>query len=179
MVMELEESGNPAGKPLSRNKIHRLQLWHAAVHIWIVNEKGELLIQKRSAEKSQYANVWHISAAGHIGVGEKPLATAAREASEELGLGINESDFKFVCRTKVKQVVPETGLEDKEWLSVYLLKIDSGMDFKLQGEEVKAVRWISLDQLAADIKDVVKSKAYLNHPASHYLDTIAKIRQLI
>lgn len=179
MVMVLDDNGNPMGKKLPRHEAHNKQLWHETVHIWIVNEKRELLIQKRSADKRQYANVWHVSTAGHISAEETPMVTALREVEEELGLKIFERDLILIHRLKVMQVVPETKLQDKEWLCVYLVRINSNSGFNLQEEEVKEVRWISLHKLESDIRDPVKVKNYLNHPSSYYLETIDKIRQLI
>lgn len=76
-------------------------------------------------------------------------------------------------------MVPETGLEDKEWVDVYLVRIDSNIYFRFQDKEVREAKWISLDQLESDIKNPLKVKNYLNHPSSYYLETIGKIRKLI
>lgn len=85
MVKVLDENGVPTGKVAPRKVVHENQEWHEAVHLWVVNEKGELLIQKRSVNKTQYANVWHISAAGHISGGESPMKTVLREVMRSWG----------------------------------------------------------------------------------------------
>ena len=47
----LNEKGEKTGEVVSREEVHRLGLWHKTVHIWIVNGKNEVLLQKRCAQK--------------------------------------------------------------------------------------------------------------------------------
>ena len=69
-----------------RSEIHRRQLRHRSVHIFIFNSRGELYLQKRSPEKDQYPEHWDSSAAGHLDPGELPGSAAHRELGEELGI---------------------------------------------------------------------------------------------
>ena len=177
-ILVFDENGNSTDTLVPRSQIHDTELWHQVIHVWVVDEKGEILLQKRSANKKLYANVWHVSVAGHISAYDDPLDTAVRETNEEIGLPFTEKDFIFVHRTEVVQAVPETGFEDREWICVYLLKVNSStLKIKLQQEEVVQVRWISLNEFETDIIDPKKSKMYLNHPQSYYLSTIGKIRE--
>ncbi|MEO7168286.1 MAG: 16S rRNA (adenine(1518)-N(6)/adenine(1519)-N(6))-dimethyltransferase RsmA [Chthoniobacterales bacterium] len=70
----------------SRAEVHGNNLRHRAVHIFLFNRAGELLLQKRSRWKDRHPNVWDSSAAGHVAAGEEYNATAARELREELGV---------------------------------------------------------------------------------------------
>ena len=58
----------------SRKKIkqqaHEDGNFHRTAHVWIINDKNELLLQKRSASKKSHPNCWDISGAGHIRAGE-------------------------------------------------------------------------------------------------------------
>jgi len=69
-----------------RSEVHGNNLRHRAVHIFIFNRAGELLLQKRSRWKDRHPNLWDSSAAGHVGAGEDYDGTAARELGEELGV---------------------------------------------------------------------------------------------
>ena len=69
-----------------RSEVHGNNLRHRAVHIFIFNRTGELLLQKRSRWKDRHPDVWDSSAAGHVGAGEEYDATAVRELEEELGI---------------------------------------------------------------------------------------------
>jgi 16S rRNA (adenine1518-N6/adenine1519-N6)-dimethyltransferase len=70
----------------SRLEVHGNNFRHRAVHIFIFNRKGELLLQKRSPWKDRHPGLWDSSAAGHVAAGEEYDATAERELREELGI---------------------------------------------------------------------------------------------
>ena len=70
----------------TRSEVHGNNLLHRAVHIFIFNSAGEVLLQKRSRWKDRHPNLWDSSAAGHVGAGEDYDATAVRELKEELGI---------------------------------------------------------------------------------------------
>ncbi|MGI8956747.1 MAG: 16S rRNA (adenine(1518)-N(6)/adenine(1519)-N(6))-dimethyltransferase RsmA [Chthoniobacterales bacterium] len=70
----------------ARDEVHGNNLRHRAVHIFLFNSVGEILLQKRSRWKDRHPNVWDSSAAGHVGAGEEYDATATRELHEELGV---------------------------------------------------------------------------------------------
>ncbi|MEO8440240.1 MAG: 16S rRNA (adenine(1518)-N(6)/adenine(1519)-N(6))-dimethyltransferase RsmA [Spartobacteria bacterium] len=69
-----------------RREVHGNNLRHRAVHIFLFNRAGDLLLQKRSRWKDRHPEVWDSSAAGHVGAGEGYGKTAARELHEELGV---------------------------------------------------------------------------------------------
>jgi 16S rRNA (adenine1518-N6/adenine1519-N6)-dimethyltransferase len=72
-------------KPMDRATIHRQHLLHRAVHIFLVNRRGELLLQKRSFRKDRFPRCWDSSAAGHVDAGESYQDCATRELQEEIG----------------------------------------------------------------------------------------------
>lgn len=69
-----------------RSVVHANRWLHRAVHIFVFNTRGELLIHKRSATKDEHPSVYNSSASGHLHAGEDYAAAAARELEEELGL---------------------------------------------------------------------------------------------
>lgn len=69
-----------------RDVIHRDNLKHRAVHIFALNKKGDLFLQKRSRLKDKCPGLWDSSAAGHVDAGEEYDVCARRELEEELGL---------------------------------------------------------------------------------------------
>ncbi len=70
----------------ARSEVHGNNLRHRAVHVFIFNRSGEVLLQKRSRWKDRHPNLWDSSAAGHVDAGEEYDATAVRELNEELGI---------------------------------------------------------------------------------------------
>lgn len=69
-----------------RDIIHRDGLRHRAVHIFALNKRGDVFLQKRSRLKDVCPGLWDSSAAGHVDAGETYEACAIRELEEELGL---------------------------------------------------------------------------------------------
>ena len=44
----VDEQNNLTGKTEERDIIHEKGLWHREISVWIMNQKGEVLLQKRS-----------------------------------------------------------------------------------------------------------------------------------
>lgn len=112
--------------------------YHKPVWIWIINSKGEILIQKRAKTKKNFPDLWDMPSAGHVSTGEKIIDGAVRETYEELGVETNKDDYEFLL-----EYIYEQG---KELAQVYLLKLDMDInDFKLQENEVQSIKWVSYD----------------------------------
>ncbi len=86
---------SPSG--LRTGEIHRLGKYHRAIHLYLFNSKGELLLQKRSLSVDNYLGVYSISVLGHVNAGEFSAASVRREIEEELGFDASglKLDFLF------------------------------------------------------------------------------------
>jgi len=69
-----------------RSRVHAEWLLHRAVHVFVFNSKGDLLLQRRSATKDESPLKLTSSASGHLGTGESYESAAVRELEEEIGL---------------------------------------------------------------------------------------------
>ena len=87
--------------PIDRATIHRENLLHRAVHIFILNRNGELLLQKRSYRKDKFPRRWDSSAAGHVNAGESYRDCAMRELKEELGITAGLADLGRIAASEV------------------------------------------------------------------------------
>jgi isopentenyldiphosphate isomerase len=85
--------------PLSRLEIHRRNLRHRAVHIFWINQLGELCLQRRSYAKDNSPGCLSSSCAGHVDSGENYIQAAVREFREELGITILAIGF---IRTRLR-----------------------------------------------------------------------------
>lgn len=65
---------------------HNKQLIHRAIGVVIFNDKGQILLQKRSLNKDMNPGLYTLSASGHVGKGETYEQAAKREMQEELGI---------------------------------------------------------------------------------------------
>ena len=81
-VRVYEEDGRAAGA-LPRAEAKRSRLAVGAVNLLLVNARGEVLLQRRPADKENGGR-WDKTVGGHVDEGEEFDAAAAREAGEEL-----------------------------------------------------------------------------------------------
>ncbi len=110
------------------------QSYHHVVCIWVLNDRGEILVQKRAADKESNPNLWDNACGGHISAGESPLQGCVREIGEELGLPTQPTDFHFLT----DWVYPEK----RHFMHVYYLRTNrTPAEFVLQAEEVAAVQY--------------------------------------
>ena len=145
-------AGAPTASFKPRGEVHRDGDWHATVHLWLLNDSGELLFQKRSDSAELYPGLWDVSAAGHV-VDDESLATSLeREALEELGIDItaNAAQWLFTLSTESHS----GGLHERVFQHVYLMALDvADHQFKPQLAEVAAVAWHPYLQLARVLED--------------------------
>lgn len=86
-ILEIvDRQGNTIGTA-PRSEIHgNPSLIHKVVHVLVFNDKGELLLQKRSMNKDVAPGKWDTSVGGHISAAEDLIEGAKREMEEELGI---------------------------------------------------------------------------------------------
>lgn len=123
----------------TRDIVHRQDLLHRAVHIFVFNKRKELFLQKRSRLKDRHPGVWDSSAAGHLNAGEAYLETAIRELEEELGI-VGE-ELQEIAAIKA---CAATGWEH---VKLYLARHDGVVRFPCS--EVEAGQWFSMDEIRA------------------------------
>ncbi len=76
----------------SLDEIRSKKLSYRLISIFILNKKGNLLIQKRSANKKRFPCYYEI-VGGHVDEGETYLDAAKRELFEELNLNLNLTEL--------------------------------------------------------------------------------------
>jgi len=150
----LDENGNLTGIKKARKDVHKDGDWHKAVHIWIVNEKGEVLLQRRSENKDSNPNKLDISSAGHLEVGDDSKTGAIRELKEELNIDVSENDLEFICTLKEESRYTETFINN-EFDDLYILKTNLKIeDMEFQKEEISEIFYVPYKEL----KDMAKNK---------------------
>ena len=111
--------------------------YRQSVHTWIMNSKGEFLIQKRSPNKKTFPNMWSQTGGG-VDEGETTLQAALRECNEELGISIDLNNIELILSFKRKF----------DFVDVWLVKQDIDIsNIVLQEEEVSEVKWSSIDEI--------------------------------
>lgn len=143
--MEFVEMFDNKRKPLSKTVERYTHIpgeYSQGSHVWIMNSKGELLIQKRTPTKKLYPNLWSITSGG-TDVGETTLDTAYREVKEELGINLKPEELELMMSYK----------RNHDFVDVYLARKDIELEeITMQKEEVADVKWVSKEELENLIK---------------------------
>jgi isopentenyl-diphosphate delta-isomerase type 1 len=148
----VDENNNLTGKLAEREYIHKKGIWHREISVWIVNGKGEILLQKRAANKKEKPNQWG-TCSGHIEAGETKEDSIIRELNEELGLEVTINKLKFMWIEKVKN--KSSGRKNYHFKYMYFLKTNYKIeDYKIQTEELSEIKYISF----VKIKEIIAIK---------------------
>lgn len=121
----------------TRKECHQdKNLVHRAVGVVINNDKGEILLQKRSKTKDLYPSFFTISASGHVTKGQTYIKAAEREVFEELGINL---PLRFV-----KIFLNEMEIE-KEMATLFESK--SNGPFKTNRNEIEYVKFFKKEEI--------------------------------
>ena len=136
-----DRDGNPLDKTAIRDgglpQVEEGEYWRVC-DVWIVNSRGELLIQRRALDRPNWPGAWCESAGGSLVVGETPEEGAIRETLEELGvrLDMNRGGLAF------------TYTSARAHHDVWVFRMDVPLeDLTLQAEEVIDARYAAPEEL--------------------------------
>lgn len=116
------------GKPMKKGD------YTLVVHLWIINDKGDILIQKRQSSKKIYPNMWDASVAGAAMKGDDSKSAIIRETKEELGIDLDMTKSELLFSFK------RDWWFDDIWVAKQNINIK---DLNLQYEEVSDAKWVS------------------------------------
>ena len=147
-----DENNNPTGKVKEKQQAHEDGNFHRTAHVWIINDKNELLLQKRSASKKTHPNCWDISGAGHIKAGESVVDGAIRELKEELGVEAEEKDLQYIATIKSTK-----NPKNMEFQYVYLLNCNKEIEeYIFEDNEVSEVKYIFYKDLEKMVEEKIE-----------------------
>jgi isopentenyldiphosphate isomerase len=121
----------------TRENVHARHEIHRGVHVFVVNARGELLLQLRSATTATYPGHWDASVGGQVGAGETYLAAARRELAEELG-----------CRADTLELVGKYNsysARQREKRTLFVHRCDG--PFHPAADEIDAIRFVAPSEI--------------------------------
>lgn len=131
-------------KTMLRGSKFENDAFHLVAHACIFNSDNKMLIQQRQPFKSGWPNMWDITVGGSAVEGDTSQMAVERELYEEIGLMINLQNIRPHLTINF-----DVGFDD-----VYLIEKDVNIKkLKLQYEEVKQVKWATIDEIFAMIDD--------------------------
>jgi isopentenyldiphosphate isomerase len=150
----IDERGTKTGRTIVRGEQLQQGDYHLVVHIWIVNDKSELLIQKRAEHLKLLPGLW-ATTGGSAVRGEDSLTAAVREAKEELGVEVDTSKM-----TKISTIIRKDNIAD-----VYLVRQNVSIDdVVIQQEEVSEVKWVEKEE----IEEMVRNGVFHNYGEEYF-----------
>ena len=154
----VDENGVPTGTVVSREKAHAEGIRHRTAHVWLVRRRNgnvEILLQKRCKSKDSWPGCYDISSAGHIPAGVDFIPSALRELRAELGVQANAEELIFCGNRPLRSdsVFHGRPFRDRQYSRVFALWRDQPeAAFRLQKEEIDAVRWMELEACMEAVK---------------------------
>lgn len=146
----LNEKGIFTGKVETREICHKEGLWHKAVVVFIINSKGQVLLQRRSPNKRMWPNTWDVTAGGHVLAGEFGFQAIIREAQEELGIILNKNEMTFLGSSISTNLKGD--IINNHFNEYYIVNKDlDETTLTLQKEEVSEVKWINKEEIISKI----------------------------
>ncbi|KAG5178199.1 NUDIX hydrolase domain-like protein [Tribonema minus] len=134
-----------------RDVVHKLGLWHRSVHIFVTDDHGRVLLQRRSDKKALEAGCWDLSCAEHLSTGESYLQGAVRGLKEELGIETTADKLhRLRAAYTHEEIYPEKGLQDKEFTETYVLRAFSGIVCHDPNEVAETAYW-SKERLVKEV----------------------------
>ena len=118
---------------------------HRAFSIFIFNEKKEMLLQQRAAEKYHSGDLWTNACCSHPRPNEENLGAANRRLQEELGFSTPlQKIFDFTYKASF-----DNGLIEHEFDHVFMGTYNG--EIVPNPDEVKDYAYLSMDEIEASI----------------------------
>lgn len=148
LVRVYDENGNYLGYKEKRSVVHKNNLFHREVALWIIDLKNNaVLLQKRSKNKISGADKLGILA-GHVVGDDSLISTVRKEANEELGVNVDNLEIKKLCDFKKFKENNHCHI-----YHYYLLKYIPIKDIDVQEEELSRVMYFDYDFLKKCIQE--------------------------
>lgn len=158
----LDERGRPTGKTTLRGKnLLRQGEYHLVVHIWIISDKGDFLIQRRSDNKKLMPGEWAATGGAAV-AGENSFVAARRELSEELGIRTNHDTLLKLLRIRRRNSLLDV------WITTFNGNVQN---LQLQKSEVAEVKWVKKEEL----EEMIERGEFHNYGREYFDKVFEKI----
>jgi len=144
-VILVDKNDNQIGL-MPKMEAHEKALLHRAFSVFTFNDKGELLLQQRAADKYHSPLLWTNTCCSHQRDGETSLKAGKRRLQEEMGFSCElEEVFSFIYKAPF-----DNGLTEHELDHVMVGNYNE--DPVINREEVEAFKWMTLEEVKTDME---------------------------
>ena len=143
-VILVDTADTPLGM-MPKMEAHEKAVLHRAFSVFILNHKGELMLQQRALHKYHSPGLWTNTCCSHQRLGETNIEAGKRRLYEEMGFSVPLQElFSFIYKAPF-----DNGLTEHELDHVMVGYFEA--EPTINPEEVAAWKWISLEELEQDL----------------------------
>lgn len=142
IVDEHDQQTGTAGKLFA----HEHALLHRAVSVFLINSKGEWLLQRRALDKYHSRGLWTNTCCTHPYPGESTADAASRRLYEEMGI---KTDLRYLFSFIYKEKLDDT-ITEYEYDHVFTGTTDQ--EPVINTSEVHDWRYIKFEDLVNDVQ---------------------------
>ncbi|MDO6676075.1 isopentenyl-diphosphate Delta-isomerase [Tenacibaculum sp. 1_MG-2023] len=145
-VILVDQQDNPIGL-MEKIEAHEKALLHRAFSVFVFNDKNELMLQQRAAEKYHSPLLWTNTCCSHQRDGESNIEAGKRRLQEEMGFSCElEEVFSFIYKAPF-----DNGLTEHEYDHVMIGRFND--EPIVNSEEVASYKWMPLVEVKNDIEN--------------------------
>lgn len=144
-VILVNEKDEPIGL-MPKLQAHEEALLHRAFSVFILNDKNEIMLQQRAADKYHSPLLWTNTCCSHQRNGESNINAGKRRLHEEMGFSVELKElFSFIYKAPF-----DNGLTEHEFDHVMVGYFNE--DPSINKEEVESWKWMSIEAVKQDMQ---------------------------
>jgi len=145
-VILVDKNNKPIGRE-EKMQAHKDAKLHRAFSLFVFNEEGELLLQRRAKTKYHCGGMWANTCCSHPRPKETYQEAIHRRLQEEMGFDCPlEESFCFLYKEKL-----DNDLTEHEYDCVFVGKVNSLLFIKPNPQEVEEYAWVDLENLEKEM----------------------------
>jgi isopentenyl-diphosphate Delta-isomerase len=145
-VILVNEKDEPIGL-MNKLEAHEKAVLHRAFSVFVLNEKNEVMLQKRAAHKYHSPMLWTNTCCSHQRDGETNVEAGKRRLFEEMGFVVDLKEmFHFIYKAPF-----DNGLTEHELDHVMIGYFDG--EPNINPEEVDDWTWMSVEHIKEDMQN--------------------------
>ena len=132
---------------MAKLEAHEKAVLHRAFSVFVLNDRGQTMLQQRAAHKYHSPLLWTNTCCSHQRLGETNIEAGKRRLMEEMGFETDLKElFSFIYKAPF-----DNGLTEHE-LDHVLLGYYSGNP-EINPDEVAAWKWMDLEEIRQELEE--------------------------
>lgn len=145
MIIKVDENDNKIGE-IEKLRAHKEGVLHRAFSIFILNNEGEMLLQKRAESKYHGGGLWSNTCCSHPTKNDNIVSQAKKRLKEEMGFSAEMGKLG-----EVKYNLDVGDLIEHEYDHLFIGTYNEKVN--PNPEEVSDYKWVPLYEIEKDIEE--------------------------